>query len=40
MPDKELERFKTDINLSEYAASIGYHLERREISRKANPCGT
>jgi hypothetical protein len=31
--DPELERFKTDINLSEYAASRGYALIARESSR-------
>lgn len=33
MTDSELERFKTDINLSEFAASRGYMLDRRESSR-------
>jgi len=31
--DTELERFKTDINLVEYAASLGFELNRRESSR-------
>ncbi|BBO86809.1 hypothetical protein DSCO28_73750 (plasmid) [Desulfosarcina ovata subsp. sediminis] len=31
----ELERFKIDINLSEYAASCGYELDRRESSRNS-----
>jgi hypothetical protein len=31
----ELERFKRDINLSEYAASRGYQLDRRESSRNS-----
>jgi hypothetical protein len=30
--DEELERFKTDLNLSHYAASYGYQLDRRESS--------
>jgi hypothetical protein len=33
MTDNELERFKTDINLSEFAASRGYALDRRESSK-------
>jgi len=28
--DKELERFKTDINLTEYAASCGYVIDKKE----------
>ena len=35
MPDDELERFKTTINLSEFAASRGYVLDRRESSRNS-----
>jgi len=35
MPDEELERFKSQINLSEYAASRGYGLDRRESSRNS-----
>ena len=35
MPDDELERFKTSINLSEFAASRGYALDRRESSRNS-----
>ena len=31
----ELERFKTAINLTEYAASEGYQLDRRESSRNS-----
>ena len=31
--DEELERFKRDIKLHEYAASIGYELDKRESSR-------
>ena len=30
---EELERFKTDINLTEFAASFGYSLDRKESSR-------
>lgn len=33
--DQELERFKTEINLSEFAASRGYALDRRESSRNS-----
>lgn len=33
--DTELQRFKTDISLSEYAASRGYRLDRRESSRNS-----
>lgn len=33
--DPELERFKTEINLSEYAASLGYEWKRRESSRNS-----
>lgn len=43
MSDNELERFKTEINLSEFAASLGYALDRRESSRNSavmrNPKG-
>jgi hypothetical protein len=35
MPDVELERFKAQINLSEFAASKGYALDRRESSRNS-----
>jgi len=35
MVDDELERFKTDINLSEFSASLGYALDRRESSRNS-----
>jgi hypothetical protein len=35
MPDHELERFKSQINLSEFAASRGYALDRRESSRNS-----
>ena len=35
MPDEELEQFKTAINLSEFAASKGYALDRRESSRNS-----
>lgn len=35
MPDRELEQFKTEINLSEFAASRGYLLDRRESSRNS-----
>ena len=35
MSDDELERFKTDINLSEYAASCGYQFVRLESSRNS-----
>jgi hypothetical protein len=31
----ELERFKVEINLTEYAASRGYHLDRRASSRNS-----
>ena len=31
----ELENFKTNINLTEYAASQGYELDRRESSRNS-----
>jgi hypothetical protein len=31
----ELDRFKSDINLTEYAASRGYRLDRRESSRNS-----
>ena len=30
---KELERFKAEINLTEFAASRGYALDQRESSR-------
>jgi Toprim-like/Protein of unknown function (DUF3991) len=32
--DEELERFKRDIKLHEYAASLGYELDTKESSRK------
>jgi hypothetical protein len=35
LPDAELERFKTGVNLSEFAASKGYVLDRRESSRNS-----
>ena len=35
MPDNELENFKTALNLSEFAASKGYALDRRESSRNS-----
>lgn len=35
MADQELERFKTGVNLSEFAASRGYVLDRRESSRNS-----
>jgi hypothetical protein len=35
MADQELERFKTGVNLSEFAASRGYALDRRESSRNS-----
>ncbi len=35
MPDLELEQFKTGVNLSEFAASRGYVLDRRESSRNS-----
>jgi hypothetical protein len=35
MPDRELEQFKTGVNLSEFAASKGYVLDRRESSRNS-----
>lgn len=35
MSDHELEQFKTDVNLSEFAASRGYALDRRESSRNS-----
>ena len=35
MPDEELEQFKKQINLSEFAASRGYGLDRRESSRNS-----
>ena len=35
MPDSELERFKTSINLSEFAASRGYVLDRQKTSRNS-----
>jgi hypothetical protein len=34
--EQELERFKTDINLSEFAASKGYELDRRESSQASH----
>lgn len=33
--DDELEDFKTHINLTEYAASLGYEMDRRESSRNS-----
>ena len=33
--DAELERFKTDLNLSQYAAGQGYQLDHRESSRNS-----
>lgn len=33
--DQELERFKTGVNLSEFAAARGYALDRRESSRNS-----
>jgi hypothetical protein len=33
MDDRELENFKTDINLTEYAAARGYMIDRRQSSR-------
>jgi len=35
MPDNELELFKSSVNLSEFAASRGYALDRRESSRNS-----
>src|SRR5271169_3917641 len=35
MPDDELQKFKTGVNLSEFAASRGYALDRRESSRNS-----
>jgi len=35
MSDAELEQFKTGVNLSEFAASKGYALDRRESSRNS-----
>lgn len=35
MSDAELEQFKTGVNLSEFAASRGYALDRRESSRNS-----
>jgi len=35
LPDLELEQFKTGVNLSEFAASRGYVLDRRESSRNS-----
>ena len=35
MPDEELERFKTQINLTEFAAVRGYALDRAESSRNS-----
>jgi hypothetical protein len=32
--DEELERFKTEIKLHEYAASIGYELDQRDTSKR------
>ena len=36
MPDEELEAFKSRIDLREYAASLGYELDRRESSRSSS----
>lgn len=33
--DMELERFKTEISLAEYAAAVGYEIDRRESSRSS-----
>jgi hypothetical protein len=33
--DDELEAFKTNINLTEFAASLGYEMDRRESSRNS-----
>ena len=33
--DEELEGFKTDINLSEYAAGLGFVLDRKASSRNS-----
>ena len=33
--NEELERFKTEINLAEYAASLGYRIDRAESSRNS-----
>ena len=35
MRNKELEQFKTEINLTEYAAAQGYAVDRRESSRNS-----
>lgn len=35
MYDNELQRFKTEINLSEFSASLGYALDKRESSRNS-----
>jgi hypothetical protein len=32
--DEELQRFKRDIGLHEYAASLGYELDKAESSRR------
>lgn len=34
MPDEELERFKREIRLHEYAAFLGYELDQRDSSRR------
>lgn len=34
--DPELEAFKTDIDLRQYAASVGYELDKRESSRSSS----
>src|SRR5258708_2978080 len=34
--DLELESFKTDIDLRQYAASLGYELNKRESSRNSS----
>jgi len=36
MSDPELESFKTDIDLRQYAASLGYELDKRESSRNSS----
>ena len=36
MPDEELEAFKSRIDLREYAATLGYQLDRRESSRSSS----
>jgi hypothetical protein len=36
MPDEELEAFKSRIDLREYAATLGYQLDRKESSRASS----